>query len=126
MGLNTAVIVVNKNVSNDFYSFAKSIGLDVVFEGNVTFEDACSNYKKEFIDVLFTEVGSLLFVPIDEYKIVEASKFVEIAIIAILEFSNTFTIRYAKNGNIERNYTLTEGELYYEEGTILPFEEEED
>jgi hypothetical protein len=126
MGLNTAVIIVNKNVATDFNSFAKSIGLEVVFEKDVHFEYACSNYKKEFIDVFFTEIGSLLFVPIDEYKVTKASKNGEIAIIAVLEFSNTFTIRYAKNGKIERNFTLSEGELYYEEGAVLPFEQGED
>jgi hypothetical protein len=126
MGLNTAVIIVDKNVATDFISFAKSIGLEVVFEKDVHFEDARSNYKEEFIDVLFTEFGSLLFVPIDEYKIMKASKNGEIAIIVVMEFSNTFTIRYAKNGRMARNYTLLEGEVYYEEGAILPFEQEAD
>jgi hypothetical protein len=113
-------------VSPDFNSFAKSIGLEIVFEGNVHFEDALSNYKKDILDVFFTEIGSVLFVPVDEYKIRKASKNTEITIIAVLEYSNTFTVRYAKNGNMERNYTLLEGELYYEEGAILSFELEAD
>jgi hypothetical protein len=125
MGLNVSIITTNKNRAHDFEAFTKSIGLKIKRQGNTFFEGALPR-NEAFVDVFFTEKGSLLFVPIDEYKIKTASKTGKIAAIVIHEVTNTFTLRYAEQGKMKRIFTNDDGDIYDDEGTALPCEEEDD
>jgi hypothetical protein len=125
MGFNIAVITVNKNVKNDFEAFSKSMGLKVLTSGEVSFEEASSNRKVGYIDALFTEKGSLLFVPMfGNYEIENVDKLLEVAFFIIDETSNTFRLLYAQNGKLIRIYTSSDGEIHENEGQVLLFEEE--
>jgi hypothetical protein len=126
MGFNIAVIAVNKNVKNNFDTFAHSIGIETTAYGRVDIQEASANRKSGFIDAYFTENGSLLFVPMGDYQIKEASKIGKIASFIIDETSMSFVLRYAENGKLERMYTESDGEIYDNEGSVLAFEKAED
>jgi hypothetical protein len=125
MGLNVSIIATNKNRAHDFEAFAKSVGLKIKHQGNVSFEDALVR-NEAFVDVFFTEKGSLLFVPIGEYNIKTASKTGKIAAIVVHDVTNTYTLRYAENGKIIRIFTDDDGDIYDNEGAALPYEENDD
>jgi hypothetical protein len=61
-----------------------------------------------------------------DFQIKKASTIGAITFFIIDETSMTFRLLYAQNGKLERTYTESDGEIFEDEGSLLPFEERED
>ncbi len=127
MGFNIAIIVTNENKSKDFEAFSKQLGLELVNENKLVAEhEASENWKKDYVDIAFTEKSTLLFVPISGYNTAAASVEGTVYYFVISDVSNSFNIEYAENGKMKRVYTEVDGEILRESGEKLMLEKEED
>ena len=124
MGFNIAGIIVNKNYDNKIEELGNSLGLNLIFEKEITYEGATGNWKDDGIcDIYFAENGTFLYLPFDmcatESYAIENQ---DVLTFAYSETSMAFTFDYFENGNFRRKIFEAEGERIYERGEPLPEE----
>lgn len=106
--LDISVIVTNKNHLNSFQAFAHALGLSVELLDAVTFPEI-NTWEKDLIHAFFSEEGTLLFVPSNEYNIAAASRDSQVAFLDISKNASTFNLEYAEDGSMQRMYTNFNG-----------------
>ncbi len=112
MKLELAVIVSDVSHENNFESFAHTLGLIVEKkDGQVPFRDAAFNWKKGFVDVMFSSKGTLVCVPFGEYNVAAASRESQVALLSVSDNSGSINIECAENGSMKRIYTVLKGDV---------------
>lgn len=126
MGFNICVIATDKNEGQNFASFADSLGYKVERAEFVDFSEASESWKQDFIDVLFLDNATLLFVPMNEYPVQALSLNRKIATSVVGEMSDVFNLEVYENGSPLRIFTTSEGVVHRNFETPLACEKEED
>ncbi len=127
MGFNISGIVINQNLRSNPNLLSKILGRKLYEQKEIDFETASENWKEpDFVDVYFSENGTLVFAEID--MCVEAHGFSDSNILtfALSETSMTFSISYTENDQLIREKLEADGEIITDEGPPLAAEEDED
>ncbi len=128
MGYNISGIVIDKNYSNTIDQLKTLLGENLVFNKELTFEEASENWKEDdYCDIYFSKDATLIFVSMaraaDGLKVPQQKTLSFI----LSEMTMTFAINYTENGEVIRNFAQTEdGERHEEIGTPLSFEKSEE
>lgn len=123
MGFNVSGIAINGNFQGREEQLWEALGFNVVFEKEIYFEEASSNWKDDVLcDVYFTERGTLIFLSMDRciegYSIPDQQCFT----FALSETSMAFNFEYAEGSKVLRRFMEVNGEELSAEGTPLEVE----
>lgn len=128
MGFNISGIAINKNLDGKLDELSKILDFyktEIKFLKEINFETASENWKEDgFIDVYFSENGTLIFASLDllagaEYSYIKTN----ILTFSLSENSMAFDFTYTENGTIIRSKTEINNELLDESGKELDVEE---
>lgn len=123
MGFNISGLVIDKNYKNQLVELEAIFGEKMVLEKEVTFEEACENWKDDkYCDVYFSENGTLVFLSMERGGHEFYPKKQKAFSFVLSEMMMMFAINYVENGLNIRAYMETEGELFENEGDPFDFE----
>ena len=127
MGFNIAGIVINKNYDNKIEELGNSLGLNLTFQNEITYEDAVSNWKDEDIcDIYFAENATILYLSMglcgSEYKVENQN----VLSFCYSETSMAFSFNYCEGQNHLRSIMEHNGDVIDESGEPLPEEGDSD
>jgi hypothetical protein len=112
MKLELAVIVSDVCHENNFESFAHTLGLIVEKKDEqVPFREAAFNWKKGFVDVMFSSKGTLVCVPFGDYNVAAASHASQVTLLSVSDDAGSINIECAENGSMKRIYTVLKGDV---------------
>lgn len=124
MGFNLSGLAINKNYKDDFQGLQEELGWVLREEGEITFEEASSNWKEEgTCDVYFAEQGTLLFISMERCEESWGLKKANTLTFALSETSMVFNLNYCENGVLQRSILEVESNRITEEGEPLEAEE---
>lgn len=126
MGLNIAGLVIDKNYENNLAELESVIGEKLVFEKEVTFEEALESWKEDtYCDVYFSKNGTLVLLSMEiggfDFYANNQTAFSFV----LSETTMMFTINYTKNDELIRSIMESE-EMNEDEGEPFEFEKNED
>ncbi|GET45641.1 hypothetical protein [Capnocytophaga felis] len=123
MGLNIAGLLTNRKI--DEQEICHLIENEITYSGEVGFEEATSSFRDEnTIDVLQTEKGTLIFTEMGFPLHISDFKG-EIIQFIISDVSDTYYFEKYTNGNLDRKYIYSQGEIFEDEGEGIIKEDED-
>jgi len=123
MGHNISGIAINKNFENNIEELSKLLGVELLLDNEINFEEASENWKEEgYFDVYFSKNGTLVFANIDYCLEPYFHKETNILTFALSETSMTFNIGYTENDVLVRSIMKVNDEIVDEEGEPLQCE----
>jgi len=126
MGLNISGLVIDKNYENNLSELESIIGQKLVFDKEVTFEEALESWKEDtYCDVYFSKNGTfvLLSMEIGGFDFYADNQTVFSFVLS--ETTMVFSINYTKNNELLRSI-IESDELNEDEGEPFDFEKNED
>lgn len=122
MGLNISGLVIDKNYENNIAELESAIGEKLLFEKEVTFEEALESWKEDtYCDVYFSKNGTLVLLSMEiggfEFYANNQTAFSFV----LSEMTMMFTINYTKNDELIRSIVESE-EMNEDEGEPFEFE----
>lgn len=124
MGFNISGLAINKNFKNNFEELHKKLGWKLEKEGEISFEEASSNWKDDGIcDVYFGEKGTLIFISMERCAESFSLENAHTLTFALSETSMAFNVSYCENHIVKRSIMEVEGERMNDEGERLAVEE---
>lgn len=126
MGLNISGLVIDKNYENNISELESILGQKLVFEKEVSFEEALENWKEDtYCDIYFTENGTFILLSMELGGFDFYAKNQTAFSFVLSEMTMLFTVNYTQNDQLLRSIMISEEGLEYE-GEPFDFEEEED
>lgn len=126
MGLNISGLVIDNNYSNNISELETILGQKLIFEKEVTFEEALESWKEEsYCDIYFSEKGTfiLLSMEIGGFDFYAKN---HIAFSFVLsEMTMMFCVNYTQNDELVRSIMESE-EMTENEGEPFDFESDDD
>ena len=123
MGFNISGLVINKNYKSDFEALQKELGWNLEKQGEISFEEASSNWKDDGIcDAYFTDNGTLLFISMDMCSEGFGLKEANTLTFALSETSMAFNLNYCEKGVEKRSIMAVEDNRMSDEGEPLEVE----
>jgi hypothetical protein len=127
MGFNISGLVIDKNYKNSIAELESILEEKMIFEKEVTFEEASENWKGDkYCDVYFSEEGTLVFLSIESGGYELYPKKQNAFSFVLSEMMMMFAINYVENGFNIRAYMETEGEILENEGEPFDFEAQQE
>lgn len=126
MGLNISGLVIDKNYKNDLTELESIIGEKLVYEKEVSFEEATENWKEDsYCDVYFSKNGTFVLLSMEVGGFEFYAKNQTAFSFVLSEMTMVFTVNYTKNDELVRSIIETE-EMNENEGKPFDFEKDED
>lgn len=123
MGFNVAGLVIDKDYQQDLPSLERILGVRLVPEGEVSYEEASENYKEgDYCDVYFCEQGTIVYTNVEFTLGKYVAKGQKVLAFTWYEISDAFYLRYSEDGMVKRTKMVAEGEVSLDEGEPLPEE----
>lgn len=127
MGFNISGLVINKNYTNHLPELEKILGETLIFQKEVSFEDACESWKDDdYCDVYNSENGTLVFLSMTTGGFGFYAENQDAFSFVLSENTGMYVINYVKSGELIRSYMEADGEVSEDEGEPFDFEKEED
>lgn len=127
MGFDISGLLVNKNFENNLSELETIIGEELIFEEEVSFEEASENWKEEdYCDIYYSEKGTLIFLAMERGGFEFYANGNDTFSFVLSEMTMTFSINYVKNGKLIRSLVESEDNLLENEGDLLEFEKSEE
>lgn len=123
MGFNISGLIIDQNLKNDLSSLEAVFDEKLVFEKEVTFEEASENWKdNHYCDIYFSETGTLIFLAMERGGFEFYPKKHDAFSFVLSEMSMTFSINYVEKGVLIRSFMVAEDEVLQDEGDLFDFE----
>ena len=123
MGFNISGLVIDKNYKNHLTEMESVFDEKMVFDKEVTFEEACESWKDDkYCDVYFSEEGTLVFLSMERGGFEFYPKKQKAFSFVLSEMMMMFAVNYVENGFNIRAYMETESEVLENEGEPFDFE----
>lgn len=126
MGLNISGLVIDKNYSNNISELETILGQKLIFEKEVTFDEAIENWKEEsYCDIYFSEKGTLILLSMEIGGFDFYAKNHIAFSFVLSEMTMLFCVNYTQNDELVRSIMESE-EMTENEGKPFDFESDED
>ncbi len=127
MGYNIAGIVIDKNYQNHLSKLEDIIGEKLVFEKEVSFEEACESFKdSDYCDIYFTPQGTFILMSFEKAGFDFYDDNQKVFSFVLSEMTMCFSINYSENGTLLRCILTDENGILEDDGEPFDFEKEED
>ena len=123
MGFNISGLIIDQNLKDDLTTLETVLGEKLIFEKEVTFEEASENWKDDHCcDIYFSETGTLIFLAMERGGFEFYPKKQDAFSFVLSEMTMTFSINYVEKGVLIRSYLVAEDEVLQDEGDLFDFE----
>jgi hypothetical protein len=126
MGLNISGLVIDKNYENNINELESILGQKLVFDKEVSFEDALENWKEDtYCDIYFAENGTFILLSMELGGFDFYAKNQIAYSFVLSEMTMMFAVNYTQNDQLLRSIMISD-EGTEDEGEPFEFEDVED